>query len=573
MLKIAKRDRLQIIYSALFILLLFGIMQFGISRIYGPMLFPDEIGYWGTASTIKGYDWSGITSLGAYYSYGYGILLYPLLSLSLSSIQIYRIAIFINFILLCIGFLLLYKILKKLCSNQEDKILLFFSMGGIMYSSWIFYMQVTLSEVLLMSLYLLIIYLFLEYLEKPKIVTAFLLAASFVYLYFVHMRTIGILIAGGITFLLLSAFQPKYRKSILTVIITGSVCLLIGIWGKEFMMNTLYRTTDQSAIALNSYSGQWDKLRELATWNGLWQLVISCIGQLFYLGISTFGLFYFGIYYLIKKVIWIIKKGFQSNVIYMFLLLSILGQFAVSAIFMSGGGNIDNVLYGRYNEIFLPIVMCFGMVELFENGKLVPKTLLIILTQGVFALVIVNYCKQLELAYRHSCFIIGVNYATNRWNFNLHSFLIIVLLVGTLLYLVTMGIFLLIKKEKHWYWILSILLLLQLAIGLKGSKDYVYLHNSNNYEDIMLGQNIGALAEQGKTIYYSKSKESVEYVGLLQYSLQENTIHVIPQGNEEEYMSKDHIIVTYKTNEQLELFEESYQEKVESTHFYAFYNK
>lgn len=574
MLAITKEmNKLRIIYSLLFLLLLFGIMQFGIGRIYGPMLFPDEIGYWGTAAAMKGYDWSEITSLGSYYSYGYGILLYPIVSLGCSAVWMYRIAVFLNFILLCIGFLLLYQILKKVCPKKDESVLLFFSMGGILYSSWIFSMQVALSEILLMSLYLLIVYLFIRYLEEPKKRTAFLLAGAFVYLYFVHMRTVGIVIAGGITLLLLAVFGPKYRRPILIVFISGIICMLIGIWGKEFMMHTLYQTTDQSNIALNTYNGQWYKFLELVTFEGLWKLLISCIGKLFYLGISTFGLFYYGIYYLIKKVIQTVKNRFDSNMIFIFLLLSILGQFAVSALYMSGGEYIDNVLYGRYNEIFLPVVMCLGMAQLLETKNLLPKTLLLALIQGIFAFMIVEYGKHFELLYRHSCFISGVNYATNRWDFNLDSFLAIVLLVGTVLYFITTGVFLLIKKDKQWYWLLSILLLLQLAIGLKASKDYVYLHNSYNYEDIMLGQDIKELGKQGKEIYFSASKESTEYIGLLQYVLMENTIHLIPQGKEAEYLSQDNVVITYKTNEQLEIFRDNYQEEAESTHFYAFYNE
>ena len=43
--------------------------------VFGFVAFPDEFGYWAVAGAILGYDWSEVTSIGSYYSYGYGALL------------------------------------------------------------------------------------------------------------------------------------------------------------------------------------------------------------------------------------------------------------------------------------------------------------------------------------------------------------------------------------------------------------------------------------------------------------------------------------------------------------------
>lgn len=565
------RDKPFLLYNILFLLLLGCVLQFGISRIYGPILFPDEFGYWAAAAELKGYDWSEVTSLGSYYSYGYSLLLYPVFLLAKDSVLLYRIAVYGNFVLLILGFFLLYLLMKKLFPKRESKELLLLAMSGILYSSWIFYMQLTLSEILLMSLYLLISYMFLKYLEKPKQSTAVLLAAALVYLYFVHMRTIGIAIAGVIILLLLLIFHPEYRKSVAIAAGMGILLLAGGIWLKSYMLDSLYSAAAETAIAVNDYSGQADKLRSLLTLDGLYRLFVSCIGKLFYLGISTFGLFYFGMIYIIRQAVLSVQYKFKKNLFYLFLLLSILGQFMVAAVYMMDGAYVDTVLYGRYNEIFLPIVICLGLVYMLKTKKLVRKGLALAVTQGVFAAFAVHYWEQAALAFRHGCFIVGLVFAIDRWNFDSAAFLAEALTAGTFLIGLTIVIVMLIKKNRQWYWILSILMLLQLGIGLKASQDYIYLHNSYNYRDILLGQDIKEMAEQGKQIYFLNSREDAEYIELLQFAMQENIIHLLSE-EESGFLPEYSAVITYKSNERQKLFRDNYEKELESTHFYLFYN-
>ena len=67
MRKIQREEILWIIVVMTFILAVFF---YGIGRVYGFSLFPDEFGYWASAAKAAGYDWSEISSLGSYYSFG-----------------------------------------------------------------------------------------------------------------------------------------------------------------------------------------------------------------------------------------------------------------------------------------------------------------------------------------------------------------------------------------------------------------------------------------------------------------------------------------------------------------------
>ena len=61
------------------IFILLGIYQYGIGKICGFTMVPDEFGYWASAAENVGYDWSEVASLGSYYSFGYSFVLTPIL--------------------------------------------------------------------------------------------------------------------------------------------------------------------------------------------------------------------------------------------------------------------------------------------------------------------------------------------------------------------------------------------------------------------------------------------------------------------------------------------------------------
>ena len=91
---------------------------------------------------------------------------------------------------------------------------------AVLYPPWIFYMQMTMTEALLLFLYILICWLLIRFLENPRALTAVFLVLALVYIYFVHMRSIGLIAAGGIT-LFIWAFGSKNigrRRKILLVL-------------------------------------------------------------------------------------------------------------------------------------------------------------------------------------------------------------------------------------------------------------------------------------------------------------------------------------------------------------------
>ena len=207
-----KKDHIVLVFI---ILIIFSVFQYGIQKIYGFTLYPDEFGYWASAANAVGYDWSETASMGSYYSYGYSLILIPVLKLFSGGVRAYRAALAVNMLLMCAGVLLLWKISLKVFPQMEKTKREFACGVGVLYPAWIFYMQTTMSEALLNFLFILIIYLFLIFIENPRAVTAMLLAVTLIYIYSVHMRTVGLVIACMMTCVLWSFTKSGSRKQLL----------------------------------------------------------------------------------------------------------------------------------------------------------------------------------------------------------------------------------------------------------------------------------------------------------------------------------------------------------------------
>ena len=114
------------------------------------------------------------------------------------------------------------------------------------------YMQMTMTEALLLFLYILICWLLIRFLENPRALTAVFLVLALVYIYFVHMRSIGLIAAGGIT-LFIWAFRQQNigRRRKILLVLGVLVCLfLLGLRMKNVLIGLLYHTASSEVPQL-----------------------------------------------------------------------------------------------------------------------------------------------------------------------------------------------------------------------------------------------------------------------------------------------------------------------------------
>lgn len=583
--KIKGRISIAQMHLLLLFVLLICIFQYGITKIYGMYLFPDEFGYWASAATALGYDWSEIAALGSYYSFGYSAVLLPILKSIENATDAYRTAILLNAIFSGISLYLIYHILTKVFKKTENRIIACISGIAIFFPSCIYYMQMTMTESLLTVLFVVISTVLLHYIENPRSSTAVWLAVLLIYIYFVHMRTIGIVGACCLTLIMLAAWNKKYVKTLLVFGATICIMAVIGIVLKQLVTGTLYSAATAASLAANDYAGQVGKIASLFCFEGIYRFVTSCVGKLFYLGSATFGLFYWGIYFLVTKMTELFRQIRRKEEIrmhsmwFLFLLLAVSFHFMISAVYMmehAPNGRIDTLIYGRYNEMLVPVMIGIGIMAMFESKHLIKQTAVIILLQGIFAPLVYYFIRARELTELYTCHVIAISYAVNEADFHIELFILNVYLVSSLIGVLLTGIIICIRKKNEFYWLFIIVIAIEVLIGLSVSRNNIYTQNEANFRDYELAESITALERPEKEIIFLNAGGTT-YVDLMQFCLRDTRFTVIePADIRLEQLEADDLILVDRRNTNIEelgkKLEERYDSSLDSGHFDLYYN-
>ena len=578
-----------VVYLILLILLCFCLCQYGLQRIFGFSLFPDEFGYWAPAAKMLGWDWSETTSLGSYYSFGYSLILAPILYFVKDSIMAYRTAVVVNMILMCIGLVLLYKLMQKLFPEMEKERAVIISGIAVLYPPWIFYMQMTMTEGLLLFIYILICYLSVCFFENPRAITAAGLAVALVYIYFVHMRSIGMIAAGSLTLLLwaVSSKDSRLRRNVLFALLLLLALFLIGLGIKNGLIERLYHGASEELLQNNDYSGQWGKLKVLFSPDGMKNFLAGCIAKMLYLGLATYGIAYWGIYFLIIKVIsffreW--KKGrlVRKNFIWLFLAFTTAAQFLVTVIYTlgsadAGNDRLDLFVHGRYSELIVPLLLALGITKILDSRRLWLGTGMIIgftaLLTGAVGLVVNT--NNTHMSNIHGYFMIGISYLLEEESYRAIPFLWKAWGMGVCLILLAAAVITVLTK-KRMEWLLAVVLLLQTALGLQASEHYVYIGNSYGYGDIQIADKLKEALESdgsGRIIHIYEGDNP--YIQQVQFRMRNIKIDILDAGKEEirpEDIRGNDKLILESGSEYRDLFEAQYERSWEAGHLCLYYN-
>ena len=557
-------------YSIFIILLLTGFCGYFVSQSYGFLLYPDEFGYWTYAAMLAGCDWSDVVSLGSYYSYGYSLILFPIFILCKNAVIAYRVAIVVNFFLLMICFLIWKKLAEKLFGEEKKEICIFYAATAVFYPSLLFYARTTLAEIVIVTLYAAICMLLYHYLENNKKSTLIILVVALVYIHFIHMRTIAILIAGGMT--LVGYYLVKKKKLRQTLFMLAALLLVffIGICAKEWITGHLYATSDN--VSANDYSGQLGKLTYIFTKEGMKNFLVSIAGKVLYLGIASFGLAYFGVKYAIKQILK--KENSPALWLCIFLLLSTVGATLVNAIYNVNPGRVDALTYGRYHEYVVPVLMVLGIREVSNSKKVMRDVVILILLEVLMTGMVVWSLAVYGQNNMHGYMMVGMSYMHNPHQFEPIPFFWKTLGLGIALTITVILIIRLAKKYKGSDVVMTFILILEFALMLRAGS--LYLDNSARgaYRDIRIAERIEELEQEDtREIFYCLSDNSYELISILQFMLRDRDIQIIDR----DMLSKDGIdsqailVIDYRDTLK-DTLEEKYDKYLENGHFTMFYN-
>lgn len=351
---------------------LFLILLRNIENLKEIWIINDEFGYWGGAAFFAGKDWSGLMGSTPYYAFGYGLLLAPLYFLFNTPEMIYQSAIVLNVCLVCAGFWLAVRFGNIIFPKLNKIVVIIVAFLISLYPNTVVQAQIAWPETLLMFLFWAIINILINIVKQGRKRSIILLALLTGYMYTIHQRTLGIIVATiAVLFFLFYSKKISWRKLalFLGLLISG---LLLQILIKGELKEILWKAND--LLYINDYVGQAGKVTTIFSFQGVVRLIYSFAGKLFYLGGATLLLNFWGgwlcLYEIKNCITSMIKKSeiHDEALIILFIFFSNVFTYIITSIFLLDADRIDIVVYGRYNEIVVaPLIFC-GIYQVWKSG-------------------------------------------------------------------------------------------------------------------------------------------------------------------------------------------------------------
>lgn len=564
------------LYILFITLIIFAVYGYGIERIFVFFLYPDEFGYWSSAATLLGWDWKEIASLGSYYSFGYSLCLLPILKLITNAPGTYRGAVTLNVVFMYLSFFIVMKIAEKLIPKAKKKIHILFAAATVLYPAWIFYIHFTATEGLLFFLFVMASYLSLLFWEKPSIKIGLSLAAVLGYGFVVHMRFVGVVIAFAMTLVLWGILQSKNRKKLL--LLGGAlICIFVlAFLGKSMIRGVLYADAGEKLLKRNEFGGQFGKIAYIFTKEGFLQLLVNFSGKLLYMGVSGMGLFYFWIRWCIDHGVRIVKCVRQKEEIEpqsfgsVFLFLAVFAEIAIASIYSVKNKGLDWIVYGRYSEFVLPVVMIIGLCWYYRHKKKITDALLALCWHTVFSVICLLYFLDGSKESIRSYMSVGVDLLAKESEVHPILFLNGVWILGTALIVIWSLCIYLVRKNKNYIWVFAFLIAGEIFMGLTASHKHIYPVSDYMKAELNLGSVLIHNMQEKEVLYLREDR--VQWIDVLQMQLRERKIDVVEPEELGSYPTENTAVIVHKDGQLREEVEKLYSNCKEYNIFCLYYN-
>ncbi len=510
-------------------------------QAYGLFFPQDEFGYWGNAATMLGWDWEAIRRTQASYAYGYSLLLLPMLKLFSSPAFMYRAAVILNAVFYLLYAFLFLRFANRIAGKVDEKKRTLIALVSVLLPAIPVYVHYTIAETLLSLLFICLCHSVLSVTETKCAPKAFLPGLFFALcMLLVHYRTIGIfaayLLVCAVVFFGIEPFS-FVKKHVRIFVIVGILFLI--------------------ALAVFLYTG--DPVSGLGRGFGRYLgLLIGFAGKVFYIGVAGFGISILGLPALFED---------RKNNFSLFLLTGLVAELFIGSYFFADGFRIDQIVYGRYTEMFLPVLLFFGFLYLFKEQN-AQELLRVIVFLGVLAVILTAYIYFRGIREYAPDFVSGIDWVffgsmpTVFFAYE-KPFLISAFVFALLFFLI---------RQK--YDTAALLLTLALFTGILAFsfKDHVYDSHVRDRSDYQLAQKIEAFEEEGRELTFITFPYN-EYINLMQFWRQEKPVRVIERDQwRASSVTEKTMILTYPNLEYSDEIEEAYRNKDVSAHFILYYN-
>ena len=373
-----KRQEIKYINILLFIALETILFLVSIRKIYmaGNILAWDEFGYWGNAATINGMDWSSAVSrYCGYYSYGYSILCALLIKIFKTTVLAHKAAIIVNGILNCLSMYFVTQIGDMAFGRQYRIQSIIVSFVALFYTNTIMQSGCAWTECLLIFLCIFIAYLFLKLQENFSYHVFLEIIIANIYIFYVHPRTVPIFIASVVALTIYLIANHRVDKKIILLIILSMIIFAGGWFLRIKIKNLLYIEIEDEQLANTiAMAGPW-VISKFKSIYGIADMIKTFFLRFFYFGITTFLFFFVYLFHAVKQI----KENIQMKKFECFnfwVVLSMLGIFGIMTLHLSGSGTVQNILYGRYQDIIVAVPFFMG-VMIILSSEMKSKTIFV----------------------------------------------------------------------------------------------------------------------------------------------------------------------------------------------------
>lgn len=376
-------------------------------ELYAPWVYDDEIGYWANAAFFAGKNWSGIMKYCQYYSFGYSLLLVPLFFLNLSPVYMYKAAIVLNAFISLIPLGCSLGIIKKIFPKQNYSKYICIMLASVLNACFLFQVQTTWTELLLYTLTWGIAYSLVSYFCTQRWKYIIIVSFLSVYSYLVHQRMLGIIAASLLTIILWMIISKKVNiKHLLFFMVLFLIGLLLNSEIKQYLQVHLWKIGSASSVItssnVNDYGSQLIRLKMIfSSVESFINFIEQFLAKIFYFGRASFLLIYIIIYSWIKDTITIIKNKFNKELGIEFwykniVLFSTLSMILITTIFTVDGTRNDAILYGRYAEPIIGILILEG-IYIIVNWKESKQHFFCLLTGAFFLEIVLGLLVKRDL--------------------------------------------------------------------------------------------------------------------------------------------------------------------------------
>ncbi|MEM2174982.1 MAG: hypothetical protein QXI58_05115 [Candidatus Micrarchaeia archaeon] len=330
-------------------------------RISGPAYLSDEIGYLGHAIMLAGYHIDAASSWHA----GYSIMLSPFFRISLPPEVIWLCIIFFNAFLWGIIVLFLFYLLDYMFPGFSIFRKVVAIIVTISYPTWIVMSGYAFATTAFVFFFL-ITFVLVTLLDFSRAKSVIPHSVALGYLYWIHPTGLAVIFASLFAMAVICFKKRHYHVLLLHFLIL--FCMII-FYNKIHEMLVYSSTTIANSPPRLHYNYSYTLLVALSSLPHIWyESLISLIGKLFYLSISSFGVVVIGLTYLSKLFLQHLKKIIiggekQDEKIFYLSALSLI-SFIIILFGTSISPNfkrLDYYIYGRYLEhvLILPILLGF----------------------------------------------------------------------------------------------------------------------------------------------------------------------------------------------------------------------